>query len=73
MKRWRPFLYGLAASLLASSYLIHTVKAHSEQRQEQRNQEIEERINGMRQECRFQFPHSIIERVKCYRNMMANV
>ncbi|KKK50024.1 hypothetical protein LCGC14_3129180, partial [marine sediment metagenome] len=49
------------------------VKDHSEQRQQRIEQEIEEQINGMRQECKFQFPHSIIERAKCYQNMMVNV
>ncbi len=54
-------------------WFLDTVKTHGEDYQERRNQEIEEQINGMRQECKFQFPYSIIERAKCYQNMMANV
>ena len=54
-------------------WFLDTVKTHGEDFQERRNQETEEQINGMRQECKFQFPHSIIERAKCYRTMMANV
>ncbi len=54
-------------------WFLNTVKAHGEDYQERRNQEIEEQINGMREECRFQFPHSIVERAKCYQKMMATV
>ena len=54
-------------------WFLNTVKAHGEDYRERRNQEIEEQINGMREECRFQFPHSIVERAKCYQKMMATV
>ncbi len=73
MKHWKRILIGFAIAIVLAVNFIQTVKTHAEDYQERRNQEIEERINGMRQECRFQFPHSIIERAKCYQNMMANV
>ena len=50
-----------------------TLIDRSEQRQQRIEQEIEERINGMREECRLQYPHDIYMRAKCYQKMMANV
>ena len=63
----------LGYALLHTALLIQYVKAHSEQRQQRIEQEIEERINAMREECRLQYPHDIYMRVKCYQKMMANV
>ena len=54
-------------------WFLDTVRAHGEDLLERRNQEIEERINGMREECRLQYPHDIYMRAKCYQKMMANV
>ena len=74
MKYWLPISgLVLAAALLGAGQLILTVKAHSEQRQERLDQELLEFHNGIRQECKYQFPHSIIERAKCYQKMIANV
>ncbi len=71
----RLLIFGLALAivLVGSAQLIHSVKAHSEQRQERIERELNELLNGIRTECKFQFPHSIIERAKCYQNMMVNV
>ena len=67
-------IFGIAIILgYAGGSVLKTVKAHSEQRLERIDQEIEERINGMREECRLQFPHDIYMRAKCYQKMMANV
>ncbi len=64
-------IFGIALLLgYAGGSVLKTVKAHSEQRLQRIDQEIEERINGMRQECRLQFPHSIVERAKCYQQLL---
>ena len=73
MKPWQSLFYGLAWALLATGFFIQAIKTHSEQRQQRIDQEIEERVNGMREECRLQYPHDIYMRVKCYQKMMANV
>ncbi len=74
MKYWLPISgLVLAVALLGAGQLILTVKAHSEQRQERLDQELNKLQNGIRIECKYQFPHSIIERAKCYQKLMATV
>lgn len=74
MKYWLPILICcVAVGLLGAGQLVLTVKTYSEQRQQRIDQEIEERVNGMREECRLQFPHDAYMRVKCYQRMMAKV
>ena len=71
MKRWRPFIYGLAASLLMSAYLIHAVKADSEQRQQRIEQEQQQLHDDIVFECRLAFPLNYISRDKCYARLLS--
>ncbi len=72
MKYWLPISgLVLAIALLGSTYLIQTVKAHSEHRQQRIKQEVHELQDAIRYECLVAFPHDLVVRTKCYQRLMA--
>ena len=73
MKRFAILFLCAMVLIFGLTWFALTLRAASEQRQQRIEQEIEERINSMREECRLQYPHDIYMRAKCYQKMMANV
>lgn len=72
MKYWLPISgLVLAIALLGSTYLIQTVKAYSENRQQRIEQEVHELQVAIRYECLVAFPHDLVVRAKCYQRLMA--
>ena len=60
----------LGAALLLAAYLLLTLPAWSEQRQEQRHQELQERIDQSMNECQWGYPLDLISRYQCYERLL---
>ena len=72
MKYWLPISgFVFAIALFGSTYLIQTVKAYSENRQQRIEQEVHELVNGIRHQCLVASPHDLVVRAKCYQRLMA--
>ncbi len=72
MKYWLPISgLVLAMALLGSAYLIQTVKAYSENRQQRIEHEVHELQDRIRYECLVAFPHDLVVRTNCYQRLMA--
>ena len=71
MKYWLPILIcSIAIALLGSAYLMQTVKAYSENRQQRIEQQVHELQDAIRYECLVAFPHDLVVRAQCYQRLM---
>jgi hypothetical protein len=75
VKLLRPFiilLLGIAMAFLllwAASILV-TVKAQSEERQERRQQETQEYIDKVVNECKWAYPLDLVSRYECIERLI---
>jgi hypothetical protein len=75
VKLLRPFIILLlgitmAFLLLWAASIIVTVKAQSEEREERRQQETQEYIDKVVNECKWAYPLDLVSRYECYERLI---
>ena len=60
----------LGFMLLAAAFFIFTLKSHAEQKQEHRQQELQEYIDQSMNECQWAYPLDLISRYRCYERLL---
>jgi len=66
------FLSGcvMACALLLTIWLLLNLPAWAEERQERRQNEVQEYIDQAMNECKWAYPLDLISRGKCYQRLM---
>ena len=70
MKRWWPLWFLSCLAIVCCAEFTDRLKAHSEQKQEQRQQELQEYIDKSMNECSWAYPLDLISRAKCYERLL---
>ena len=60
----------LGVALLLAAYLLLTLPVWAQQREEQRQQEVQEYIDQAMNECKWAYPLDLISRYKCYERLL---